>query len=296
MAKKNDKNLTLEERVKKAILQESLFRWESAVIISLSLFLAVIAAVAQNSVGVSVAQNVDPNSLAEAFSLIGSSWWLLGGVLAEVGLIFSSLKDPEFSRKIAADMLRHEFEPEKLSDKKLQAQVKKALDYRSRIQANVHDQDSSVLKHELSMTASQIDDWLENIYDLARQVDRYRQQERILGRDYQQAQQRIAQLKHELTLETDPAVKSQIESTLDAIHRQLDTINRLENTIQRAELQLENTLTHLGTIYSQTMLFDAKDIDSGRAKRLRQEIDDEVTELNDVLLAMDEVYATESAG
>jgi hypothetical protein len=65
-------------------------------------------------------------------------------------------------------------------------------------------------------------------------------------------------------------------------------------TIRRAELQLENTLTHLGTIYSQTMLVDAKDIDSGRARRLRQEIVDEVTEINDVLLAMDEVYAADS--
>jgi hypothetical protein len=70
---------------------------------------------------------------------------------------------------------------------------------------------------------------------------------------------------------------------------------RLDNTIQRAELQLENTLTPLGTIYSQTMLVDAKDIDNGRARRLRQEIDEEVNELNDVLLAMDEVHTAKSA-
>ena len=62
--------------------------------------------------------------------------------------------------------------------------------------------------------------------------------------------------------------------------------------MQRAELQLETTMTALGTIYSQTMLVGAKDIDSGRAKRLRQDIDSEVSELDDVLLAMDEVYAS----
>jgi hypothetical protein len=43
------------------------------------------------------------------------------------------------------------------------------------------------------------------------------------------------------------------------------------------------------------MLVDAKDIDSGRARRLRQEIAGEVTELNDILLAMDEVYTAENA-
>jgi hypothetical protein len=78
------------------------------------------------------------------------------------------------------------------------------------------------------------------------------------------------------------------------MRRQIETINTLEKTMQRAELQLETTMTALGTIYSQTMLVGAKDIDSGRAKRLRQDIDSEVSELGDVLLAMDEVYANSS--
>ena len=53
------------------------------------------------------------------------------------------------------------------------------------------------------------------------------------------------------------------------------------------------TSSNLGTIYSQTMLVDVKDIDSGRAKRLRQEISEEVNELQDLILAMDEVYAAQ---
>ncbi len=65
--------------------------------------------------------------------------------------------------------------------------------------------------------------------------------------------------------------------------RQLATLEKLEDTIQRAELQLENSYTFLATIYSQTMLVDAKDIDSGRSRRLRQEISDEVDELQDML-------------
>jgi hypothetical protein len=42
------------------------------------------------------------------------------------------------------------------------------------------------------------------------------------------------------------------------------------------------------------MLAGAKDIDSSRARRLRHEIAGEVTELNELLLAMDEVYTAES--
>ena len=62
--------------------------------------------------------------------------------------------------------------------------------------------------------------------------------------------------------------------------------------MDRAQLKLESTFTALGTIYSQTMLVGAKDIDSGRAKRLQQDINDEVQEIDHILLAMDEVYAS----
>jgi hypothetical protein len=49
----------------------------------------------------------------------------------------------------------------------------------------------------------------------------------------------------------------------------------------------------MSTIYTQTMLVGAKDIDSGRARRLRDDIAEEVNELADVLVSMDEVYSNE---
>lgn len=221
--------------------------------------------------------------------------WLLGGAVAEAGLVYSSLTDPEFGRKVVAQLLQSTFRPERLHDQKLQRQVNQALDYRSRIEKAIRERRDSILKDELSETASQIDEWLESIYDLAQRIDRYQQEQRVLSRDRERAEARIQDLKRELAAEDNPVVKKQIEVTLESKQRQLDTLDTLDNTIQRAELQLENTLTHLGTIYSQTMLVDAKDIDSGRARRLRHEIAEEVDELNDVLLAMDDVYSAESA-
>lgn len=265
----------LEKRVQKAILQESFFRWESALVIAFTLLLAVFG---QNFI-----------------DFIPAWGWLLGGVVAEALLVYSSLSDPEFGRKVVANLLRHEFQPERLHDKELQQKVNQALDYRTRINQAIRGQQDSLLKDELSQTARQIDEWLENIYDLAQRIDRYQQDRSILSRDHKRAQDRFAELSQEWKQETDPALKEQIQRTLEGIQQQLTTLETLENTIQRAELQLENSLTHLGTIYSQTMLVDAKDIDSGRAKRLRQEIVEEVIELNDVLLAIDDVHSVESA-
>lgn len=265
----------LEKRVQKAILQASFFRWESAAVISLSLLLAV---------------------FGPDFVKFVPGWaWLVGGLGAEAALVYSSLTDPEFGRKVVADLLNYEFRPERLRDKRLQQQVNEALDYRSRIEKAIRERRDSVLKEELAQTASQIDEWLENIYDLAQRIDRYQQEKEILARDRNRAEARIAQLDRQLTAEDNPILKQQIQMTRDSTLRQLQTLDALDDTIQRARLQLESSLTHLGTIYSQTMLVEAKDIDSGRARRLRQEIADEVTELNDILLAMDEVYAAENA-
>jgi hypothetical protein len=263
----------LEQRVQKAILQESFLRWESAVVIALTLLMVVFG---QNFV-----------------EFIPDWGWLLGGLGAEALLIYSSLTDPEFGRKVVAGLLRNEFKPERLRNEELQQQVNHALEYRSRINQAIRSQGDSMLKDELSQTASQIDDWLENIYDLAQRIDRYKKDRDILSRDYQRAQRRSIQLTKDLQTERDSALRNQIQTTLDGIQQQLSTLEKLENTIQRAELQLENSLTHLGTIYSQTMLVDAKDIDSGRARRLRQEIVEEVSEINDVLLAMDDVQAAD---
>jgi chromosome segregation ATPase len=222
--------------------------------------------------------------------------WLVSlglGLLGEAGLVYSSLTDPETGRRVVANLLRSEFHPERLRDKRLQEQSNEALDYRGRIEAAIREKQDTVLKDNLSETARQIDEWLENIFNLAQRLDKYQEDRRIFDRDHKRGVERLAQLQKQLTEEKDQAVKGQIEVNIRGLERQIGTIESLHSTMGRARLQLENTLSALGTLYSQTMLVGARDIDSGRARRLRQEIAEEVEELNDVLLAMDELYATQ---
>jgi len=271
------KEETLRDRVQRALIKEAIIRPESALVISISLLLAVFAP----QVG---------------FLEFIPFWvWLLGGAIAEGALIYSSWSDPEFGRKVAAKELQHEFRPERLSDPQLQQQVNEALDYRSRIEKAIREQDDSMLRDELGQTAAQIDDWIEHIYNLALRIDRYQKERDVLERDRKRTTSRISELQRLYTNEEDENIKTQIGATLETKERQLATLEKLEDTIQRAELQLERSHSLLATIYSQTMLVDAKDIDSGRSRRLRQEIGDEVDELQDMLIAMDEVYAPQSS-
>ena len=104
--------------------------------------------------------------------------------------------------------------------------------------------------------------------------------------------ERLQQLQAQLRTEDSPAVKTDIEVNISSKRRQLETIDQLDNAMEQARLRLENTLTAMSTIHAQMTLLGAKDIDSGRAQRLRQDIAEEVNELTDILAAMDEVYTT----
>lgn len=287
MASKTRKNL--EERAQRAILQYSFFRPESAVVLAITLLLTALA-------GMAGLDSVEfPAAIETLFSYLPWYIWLGGGVLGEAGLVYSSLTDPEAHRRVVAAMLQDEFEPERLHNPWLQQQVSEAFDYRSRITAAIQERRESVLKDHLADTASQLDEWLEEVYGLAQRLDRYQAERDLHARNRERAQERLRQLEAQLTKENAPAVRQDIELNIESLRRQLQTIEQLENAMERARLRLENTLTAMGTIYTQTMLVGAKDIDSGRARRLRQEITDEVHELSDVLTAMDEVYASENS-
>jgi predicted translin family RNA/ssDNA-binding protein len=273
----NETRESLEKRVRKALFQEAIFRPESAIVIAATMLMTTASAVFPNFV-----------------SIVPAWGWLLGGLVAEGALVGVALTDPEFGRRVAAKVLRHDYEPERLKDKYLQQRMAEALDYRSRIEAAVRQRSDTVLRDELIETATQIDEWLENIYDLALRIDRYQEDAAVLERDRKRAETRLYQLQHELSGTQDTAVREQLAETVEGLQQQLQSLNTLESTIQRARLQLENSLTHLGTIYSQTMLVDVKDIDRARAKRLRQEISNEVSELNDLLSSMNEVYSAEA--
>lgn len=275
----NDTRASLEKRVRNALFQEAIFRPESAVVIAATILLTAASAVFSD---------------AAIIGLLPPLVWLLGGTAVEAALVASSLTDPKFKRQVAAKVLRHDYKPERLKDKYLQQRMAEALDYRARIQEGINKRTDTVLRDELTETLGQIDDWLENIYDLALRIDNYQNDAAVLERDRKRAEERLRQLQREKEGTRDTAVKQQLEETIEGLHSQLRTLDTLDNTIKRARLQLENSLTHLGTIYSQTMLFEAKDIDRARARRLRQEIADEVTELNDILVTMDDVYSAEA--
>lgn len=265
------------------MLLHSFFEWKSAIVLALViLFTAATAGVLM------------------IYHMLDQWAWLIAiwpvfGILSELALAWSNLNDAEFNRRVVAAMLEDEFSTQKLQNRKLSNWIKVALDYRSRIESNIRETADGLLKDHLMDVADEIEQWIKNVYHIARKLDDYLA-DPIIKRDRTIVPDRIKNLEMQLAQERDPALCAQIETTLQNQRTHMDHLNKLASAMQRAELQLESTLSALGTVYSQTLLVEAKDIDSGKAKRLRQDISEQVVELEDLLTAMDEVYKVSAAG
>jgi hypothetical protein len=111
-----------------------------------------------------------------------------------------------------------------------------------------------------------------------------------LRQDLQAVEPGIEALRKRLALEDDDTVKRQISQTIAQKQIQRDNLHKLRNVMEQGQFQLESTITAMGTVYSQMMLLGSRDITSGRAERLQQDVDDQVQALQDVVQTMDEVY------
>ncbi|MEJ2734205.1 MAG: hypothetical protein P8189_11675 [Anaerolineae bacterium] len=264
----------LEQRAGRAILTRSIYRWESAVIIALTLSLAVLTLA-----GV----------IPALFGLFQWWFWLALGALGEVGLVWSSVRDPEFRARAVAEMFREKFNPRQIKNTALRQRVEKALEYRDRIDETIAKSQEGVMRDHMTDVSQGITDWMQNVFRLARRLDAYMADD-TLRHDLQSVIPSIDSLKKRLALEDDDTVKRQISQTIAQKQIQRDNLHKLQNVMERAQFQLESTITAMGTVYSQMMILGARDVASGRAQRLQQDVDDQVQALQDVVQTMDEVY------
>jgi len=259
----------LEKKAARAILTRSFYRWESAAIIALTLVLLFL--------------------IPQPLPFWQPWFWLVLGAAGEIGLVWSSLKDPEFRAKAVAEMFHEKFRPRQIRNERLRRQVEKALEYRDRIDGVIGQNREGVLRQHLQDVSRDITAWVENVFRLARRLDDYHTDD-MIHQDVQAVEPAIENLKRRLALEDDDTVKRQISQAIAQRQIQRDNLRKLQNVMERAEFQLESTLTAMGTVYSQMMILGSRDVASGRAQRLQQDIADQVQALQDVVTTMDEVY------
>lgn len=261
----------LERKAARAILTQSFYRWESAAIIALTIVLFVLV----------------PQPLP-----FWQRWfWLILGALGEVGLIWSSIQDPEFRTKAVSQMFREKYKTGEIQNQALRSRVEKALEYRDRIDQVIAKSRESVLRDHMADVSQGITSWLENVFRLAKRLDAYMADE-MIAQDLRSLAPAIENLKKRLAQEDDETVRHQIGQAIAQKQIQRENLLKLQNVMERADFQLESTITAMGTVYSQMMLLSARDVASGRAQRLQQDIADQIQALQDIVQTVDEVYRT----
>ena len=218
-------------------------------------------------------------------------WWLAAVAPAWIVAVGANVLSRSAGEAAVSQALREQFDTAQIAHPHLKMNVAQAIAYRERIDKAVERFSDSGMQTRMQDVANQVEEWVRRIYSLATRLDKFRN-DSIISDDLKSVPESIRKLQQRMNGEDDPAIKTEMADTIARRETQFDSLKKPQQTMDRAELQLENTLTSLGTIYSQMLLIDAKDVDSTKTQRLRENILDQVNSLNDVLSSMDEIYAT----
>ena len=257
------------QRALGAIVTNALFRWETAVTLAVTAILFLF--------------------FKDPFPWWQDWFWLVGGLIAEAGLVLSAVTDPEAAQEAVSREFESQYDLRQIRNPVSRQRLERALEYRRNMMTLV-SRHSGAMRVQLQTTVQDVNEWIGHMYDLALHVDAFESNE--LGeRDRRAVPQQLEKAKLRLSREDDPAVRTDLENQVQQLEQQLSNLEATVNSIKRAEIQLESTLSSLGTIYAQMSLLGTKEVDSSRAQRLRLEIQDEVTSLQDTIEAMNEVQA-----
>lgn len=260
---------TLKKRAQSAIIQYAIFRWESAVTVAGTILLTAL--------------------WPRPFPWWPIWGWPLLGLLGVAAIFYSSITDPQTNARVLRELLLEHYNPRRIQDAALRKSVEAALEYQQSIEALVRRQRSGPLRERLEHTADQLGDWVGNIYRLAMQLDLYRADE-ILARDRARVPMEIRTLSNRRKQENDPLVRQELGEVLESKEKQWQTLQALDAQMKQAELQMEQSLTALATVYSQIQLIGAQGFDSSRSERLQEDIQEQIKRLDDLVTSIREVY------
>jgi len=139
--------------------------------------------------------------------------------------------------------------------------------------------------------AARIDLWVEAVRDLVEQISGL-DHNFLLQHDLVAVPKAIKNLEMELASQTEPILRIQLEQTLSNRQKQWASLRQLQTTIKQVEIQLENTLALLGTVYSHLLAAQSTN-QVADYDRLLVDVDQTVNRLQDYLDALQEVRGHE---
>lgn len=175
----------------------------------------------------------------------------------------------------------------KFYDDTLRAYVVQAEAYQAEIDRLAQHTTTAANQNRVRELAAHVQAWATSIVNLAQRIDNFRQN-KLISKDLKNVPKSVTSLEARLSGESDPMIKAELERTLVNRRQQLAALEKLQRNIRMSEIKIENTLSMLGTIYSQ-ILAGQSTRQMADYRRLLTEIDEEVYTLQDHLEALEEV-------
>lgn len=218
----------------------------------------------------------------------GWGWFLLG-FIGVAAIFISSLTNVQANMQLLLGEFQGQFDLGQIKLDELRHAVETALEYQRRIESNVRKQGGSLLLDRPENTADQLNDWIENIYQLALRVDAYRR-DSLLKQEQEAVPKKIEALTAQRKRERSADFQQELDRAIETNQKQQEAMSALEARMKQAELQLSQSLSALATIDSQVQLIEVQDADSGKSERIQANIREQVNQLNDLMLSINEVF------
>jgi len=263
------------KKARSAIVQYAIFRWENAVIIAGSILLT--------------------GLYPKPFPWWPWWGWPLLGLVGIVGIVYSSLTNAKANSRLLMQVFQDQFDLRRIKHPELRKSVEAALEYQRRIDAQVSERQPNLVWDQPEETARQMNDWIGNVYQLALRLDAYRQ-DNLLSMQRETVPKELEKLIARRERETEAVFQNELDQVIESKQKQLDALRLLDTRMKQAELQIEQSLSALATVDSQLKLIEAKDVESGRSQRLRQDVREQVNRLNDLVTSINEVYDYHTPG
>lgn len=212
--------------------------------------------------------------LALLTSYIYLPWWFAG----LVALVWGGW---------LVQQLFHQDGPQTDDETQLTASLEQALAYKAQIHRVIEATEYKNHHIYLGRLKTQLDICVNAVEKLVQRLILLHQ-DSLIYNDVVAVPKAIANLEQRLASETNQVIAAQLEYVLTIRKNQLDLLERLEVTAKQTELQIEHTISLLGTIYSQLLISQSTNVIADYS-RLSANIDEEVKRLEDHLEALQEV-------
>jgi hypothetical protein len=259
----------MKNKLKFALIQQALLRWENAVLIALAILLTAF--------------------LPRPFPFWPVWGW---GVLALVGVIaitISSLSEPSVQSAAIDDMLYQEYNPDEIKTQSIRASFQQSLKYRRTIEQMITLTPDGVIKARLNDLANKVRQWTAYIYELARMLDGY-QRDPMLHKDPGAIQAEMVRIKAGLAGQTSQDLIAESQNLIASKQKYLQTSQALEDKMQAAAMQLEQSLDAMATIYTQLKLLESRDLENVNTQAIDHDIDEQVNRMGDLIDGLQKAY------